>query len=116
MAASTSSQFGLILLFSIGTLLLLLTMAPQFGTGKLLITHSIINIIIKLNSPGMLHVYAGKIAKTWGVCRLATEYIHGFPGNQSSAGNANPKYRCTNGEVSSSRQALLLNILLLENQ
>jgi hypothetical protein len=34
MAASVSTQFGLVLLISIGTLLLLLTMAPQFGAGN----------------------------------------------------------------------------------
>jgi hypothetical protein len=60
MAASASSQFGLVLLFSIGTLLLL-TMAPQFGTGKLLRLHCIINLIL-INS---------KIEQPWNAIRLS---------------------------------------------
>jgi hypothetical protein len=71
MAATASPQFGLFLLFSVGTLLLL-TMAPQFGTGKTppAPQHYFLKFQ-NLNSSGML--YAGKFAKTWNTCRLATE-------------------------------------------
>jgi hypothetical protein len=56
MAASASSQFGLVLLFSVGTLLLL-TMAPQFGTGKTLHPHGIINLIFINSNSTALECY-----------------------------------------------------------